>query len=97
MKLINKPQGKKKAQLSCYLKRKKKKKNDFAAGHTSYPSTLSAMAGRASQLTSICAADTLLALTLLGATLGTAEIEQKCGENPTDSSSTITHTNSNKR
>lgn len=31
------------------------------------------MAGRASQITSICTADTLLVLTLLGATLGTAE------------------------
>lgn len=77
--------------------KKERKEYDFVGVRTSYPSTLSGMVGRASQLTSICAADTLLALTLLGATLGTAEIEQKCGKNPTDSSNTITHTNSNKR
>lgn len=65
--------------------------------HTSYPRTLSGREGRVSQITSISAADKLLALTLLGATLGTAKIEQKNSEDPTASSNTIKHTNSNKR
>lgn len=69
---------------------KKNKTNYFSeAKLTSYPSTLSGSAGRASQITSICTADTILVLTLLGTMLGTVEMGN-WWENPRDPSTTHT-------